>query len=533
MILDAAQLASLDVVYDVCIVGGGAAGITLALELAEKGRRVCVLEAGAESYTAAAQRLLEGSVEGDPYPPLRSTRMSALGGTTHVWAGWCRTLDGVDFEARPALGQVAWPFGRDELLSHYRRAHELCGLAEFEYDPDYWCAKLGRRPLIEQAATGSGHLEELVHCMFHVRVQNFAAAFRQRLEQAPNVAVVLRAPVTRVDVDPAGQVRGVRVHRPGADDVSVTALQYVLAAGGIENARLLLLSATTPEQAPGNRNGLVGRFFTDHPFINPGALMLRNEARRLDFYFPQPVPSAAGAAVRATLSFPRETFTSEGLFSAVMFFHPRYESHAVFASSEVRALLEWRDTLRSRAVRGATGRLLRRAIRRPDRIAVAGLRKLIVRDGPARRWRVRMMFETASRFENRVTLDPRRDELGRPRARVGWRLGDAEISGMRRALGLFDDAFRRAGIGHIERSLADNDEAWRRALEGGKHHMGTTRMHADPAQGVVDSDSRVHGTRNLYVTGSSVFPSGGYANPTLTIIALASRLAEHLTHAAT
>jgi choline dehydrogenase-like flavoprotein len=526
MIIDAAQLSSLDGVFDVCIVGAGAAGITLALELAAKGRRVCVLEAGAESYTSTAQRLLEGSVEGDPYPPLRSTRMSAFGGTTHVWAGWCRTLDGVDFEARPALGQVAWPFGRDELLPHYRRAHELCGLAEFEYDPHHWYKKLGRQPLIE-------NLEELVHCVFHVRVQNLAVVFRQRLEQAPNVAVVLRAPVTRVDVDPAGQVRSVRVHRPGTDDVPVAARQYVLAAGGIENARLLLLSATTPEQAPGNRNGLVGRFFTDHPFINPGALVLRGEPRRLDFYFPQLVPGADGAAVRATLSFPRETFAREGLFSAVMFFHPRYESHAVFASPEVRALLEWRDTLRSRAVPGATARLLRRAIRRPDRIAVAGLRKLVVRDGPARRWRVRMMFETASRFENRVTLDPRRDELGRPRARVEWRLGDGEISGMRRSLALFDAAFRRTGIGHIERSLADNDEAWRRALEGGKHHMGTTRMHADPAQGVVDSDGRVHGTRNLYVTGSSVFPSGGYANPTLTIIALASRLAEHLNHPAT
>lgn len=510
-----------DVDYDVCIIGAGAAGITLALELAGQGRRVCVLEAGGESYTATAQRMLEGSVEGDPYPPLRRTRLSALGGTTHVWAGWCRPLDDVDFQARPALDQAGWPFDRDDLLPHYRRAHEVCGLAAFEYDPDVWLATLGQQALI-------GDTDELVHCMFHVRVRNFAAAFRQRLERARDVDVVLHAPVLRLNVDGGGRVQGAAVHVAGGDDVVVRAQEYVLAAGGIENARLLLLSAPSPAQAPGNRHGLVGRFFTDHSFVNPGALVLRGEPRRLDFYFPRPVPGADGAAVRATLSFPREVFAREGLPGAVMFFHPRYEASAAFASPEVRAFLEWRDTLRSRAVPGTPWPLLRRALRRPHRIAIAALRKVLVPDGAALRWRIRMMYETASRHDNRVTLSAQRDALGRPRASVEWRLGDTELSGMRRSLALFDEAFRRAGVGRIERSLADTDGAWRQALEVGKHHMGTTRMHANPAQGVADPAGRVHGTRNLYVTGSSVFPSGGYANPTLTIVALALRLGRHL-----
>jgi choline dehydrogenase-like flavoprotein len=93
---------------------------------------------------------------------------------------------------------------------------------------------------------------------------------------------------------------------------------------------------------------------------------------------------------------------------------------------------------------------------------------------------------------------------------------------------LFDQAVREAGVGHLDPAFPDEPSAWRRATEGGMHHMGTTRMHVAPQHGVVDESSRVHGTTNLFVAGSSVFPSGGYANPTLTIVALALRLGDHL-----
>jgi choline dehydrogenase-like flavoprotein len=138
------------------------------------------------------------------------------------------------------------------------------------------------------------------------------------------------------------------------------------------------------------------------------------------------------------------------------------------------------------------------------------------------------MFETALRVENRVTLGDEYDRLGRRRARVEWQLGDADIDNMRRVTRLLDQAVREAGVGRLELAFPDEPSAWRGATEGGLHHMGTTRMHVSPQHGVVDENSRVHGTSNLFITGSSVFPSGGYANPTLTIVALALRLGDHL-----
>lgn len=504
--------------YDVCVIGGGPAGITLALELARRKRRVCLLEAGGEAYDARAQASFEGDVVGR-YPSLRSTRMSMLGGSSQVWAGWCRPLDDEDFRDRPWMGAPGWPLTRDELLPFYRRAHDACGLGTFEYDPGFWLQHLGMVPL-------PGRNADLRHAMFHTRALHFGREYRSRLQQADEIDVLLHAPVLALRMDDDGSVRSALVRIRSGEEIPIRARSYVLAAGGIENARLLLLSAADPARAPGNERGFVGRFFSDHPFVNPGWLVLR-EPHPLGFYFPTPIAPGAPAGVRAVLTLQRELIERRRLPASALFFHPAYEAHAAFDEPSVRAFLEWRDTLRSRAVPGTARTLLARALRGPHHVAIAALRKLLVRAGARKRWRVRMMFETASRFDNRITLDSARDALGRPRARLTWTIGEDEITGMRESFTLFDAELRRSGVGHLETTLPDR-EAWRTRLEGGKHHMGTTRMHDHPDHGVVDAHCRVHGTHNLHVAGSSVFPGGGYANPTLTIVALALRLADHL-----
>jgi choline dehydrogenase-like flavoprotein len=141
---------------------------------------------------------------------------------------------------------------------------------------------------------------------------------------------------------------------------------------------------------------------------------------------------------------------------------------------------------------------------------------------------MRTAFETEFRHENRVVLGDERDRLGRRKVRITWQIGETDVENMRRVMRLFDRAVKQAGVGHFEGAFPDEPSAWRQAIEGGKHHMGTTRMHKAREQGVVDENGRVHGTSNLFVTGSSVFASGGYANPTLTIVALALRLGAHL-----
>src|SRR3954470_11592968 len=324
--------------YDVCIVGAGAAGITLALELEATGLRVCLLEAGGAVYEPETQRLFEGQVRGHNYPPLRDTRVGALGGSTTVWAGWCRPLEPIDFDD--------WPFGLDELRPWYARAHEISGLAAFDYDPEHWADVLGSAGLLQRDPTFSNEI-------FHIQVQHFGDRYRERLEHSKTIALVLHAPVTRLRME-GGACTAVEIRTLNGNDFEIQADRFVLAGGGIENPRILLLSAEQPAAAPGNAGGLLGRYFADHVFVDPGTLVLRTEDP-MNFYRARPISQNPGASsVRGVLSLRRQVAERERLMHAALYFHPRYEAHRVFATKQVKAFQTLWNKFKRRAVPGGS-----------------------------------------------------------------------------------------------------------------------------------------------------------------------------------
>ena len=523
MIVDARSLPANHLLEcDICIVGGGAAGISLALELADSPNRICILESGGLGHEKRTQALLEGEVLGSVDSELHEVRLAALGGSTAIWAGWCRPLDPIDFETRDWVPDSGWPFALSELMPFYRRAHQICGLGPFDYDADAWETRtgLGRLPVPAQEFSSS---------MFHISPVSFGPHYRASLNRSANIQTLLHATVLRLFAGPDGhRVERARIGTLDGKHFEVAARIFVLAAGGIENARLLLLSGDSPERSIGNSRGLVGRFFMEHGFINAGSYVASDPPPSMTLHFPTHVQrNGHDGTVRSGLSVSPEILRSERLLSSAVFFHPAYESHDVFDSPEVRAMLEIWEKLRGRAVPGGYLRGILRSLRAPGKLAIAAHRKLVVGQGPQRRWRTRALFECVPNRANRISLSSERDALDRPRARMEWRLSELDLYSIRRVHQLLDQALRRAGLGHFECRFPD-DSSWQTAVEGGKHHMGTTRMHADPAHGVVDADCRVHGTSNLYVAGSSVFPTGGFANPTLTIVALATRLADEV-----
>jgi choline dehydrogenase-like flavoprotein len=232
---------------EICIVGAGAAGITLALELLSKNVSVVLLESGGAKSDSMTQSLYAGENAGLSYDPLEETRSRYLGGSTNCWGGWCRPLDDLDFEKRDWVPNSGWPFGKKELYRHYVRSHSLLQLGPFNYDQDFWSHELAKKNISLFPLDGRRIDNIVIQCSPPSR---FGSLYRPQLSQSSKVKVLLFANVTEIQTnESATEVTGVRVATLNGTNFTVSAKLVVLAAGGIENARLLLLSASAGPMA--------------------------------------------------------------------------------------------------------------------------------------------------------------------------------------------------------------------------------------------------------------------------------------------
>lgn len=507
--------------FDLCIVGAGAAGITLALEICEKRTgKVALLESGGLHFNKFAQNQFAGEVAGDPHPSLYRTRYAGVGGSTELWAGWCRPLDKSDFEARPWIADSGWPIGFSDLKYHYLKATLWCGLGEKGYEADEWSALFDGRSLQENS--------DLRDRLFRVRRMSFKREYQKQLEESKNLTLFTHATTTRLFVgDNHERIDSVGLRLGNGDSAVLKARVFVLASGGLENPRLLLLSGDSPEQSIGNQHGMVGRYYNEHGFVDSGWFHTTSEGYRLSRYFPIPHPQGREfGTARHALTLDEKRLASEKLNNAALYFHPPYEAHEAFDRKSVKAALELWQMAKKQAIAGDLKTLLMDIASGPQHLPVAAYRKAFAGKQIPRQWRLRCYFECAPESSNRIELGEDKDALGRARLRVNWSLGQKDLASVERFHELVDHELRKNKIGHL--SFPQGADEWRQRTETGKHLMGATRMHASSSGGVVNENCLVHGIRNLYIVGSSVFPTGGYANPTLTIVALSIRLAEHL-----
>jgi choline dehydrogenase-like flavoprotein len=483
MILDARHLAPHPVETDLCIVGAGPAGLTLASCFEASPVRVCVLESGGLEPDAGTQALARAENAGLPYYPLDGNRRRAFGGSLHLWAGWCRPLDEIDFTARPWVPDSGWPLQRDDLLPYYGRAHVTLGIREHAYGVEVW--ETARRAARLRFASNDldTRIYQLAEPAFLLRTA------RPALERSQTIAVHLHATAIELRTDTSGRlVTAAAVGTLDGQRYSVRARHYVLAAGGVENARLLLLS--NPPHGLGNDHDLVGRCFMEHLHFPDATLALtgRGIAGSLPYVAP-------GGSVAARLYPPPSVQGREQILNcnAMLDAAPAGFRHRVLAALG--------RPLPGRAPGHPTGRT--------DRLVLS------------------YTLEQAPNRSSRVLLSHERDALGMNRVKLDWRTSDLDQLTTDRFRALLARAFRDAGLGVLR--PARGDEWPPPPLQGLRgHHMGTTRMHTDAHCGVVDPDCRVHGIDNLFVAGSSVFPASGAGTPTVTIVALAHRLGDRL-----
>lgn len=529
---------------DLVIIGAGPAGLTLARELAGTKLRVLVLESGGETFEQGAQALNTVENVGDPgkrnamalprgytgelawlndIPPFE-LRNRVVGGSSHTWVGKCAAFDEIDFTERSWVPGSGWPMTRRDLTGALDRAAAMLNLGPNLYDGSLYHrltsppADLGingdlLRTFFWQFSHGKGRRGEPLR---------FAALAREM--HASNVDVLTHATVTRLDLDDSGRrIRSVEARTLDGVSATVEAAVVVLCCGGIENARLLLASNEICKPGIGNERGVVGRYLADHPrtvIARFGKKRIAEVAEHFGFYG-LTHDRAAHFYLRGLALSPRLQRREELLNCAT------YPVQMLSANDPWMALKRLYANRR-----GSRWRDIRTVLSAPD-VFVSGLRRrLVMKRGLPRKVdeiRFDAMVEQRPNPESRVTLSPRRDRLGMPVARVDWKIGWAEVVSVARLAELMSAEFWRIGLPQPQMESWILDEDFKHApFSDMAHPACTTRMGTDPATSVVDPNGRVHGVEGLYIAGSSVFPTAGHANPTLMIVAMTMRLADHL-----
>lgn len=533
MFVDARTLATTTLRAMVCVIGAGVAGIAMARELERAGIDTVVLESGAFVADPATRDLYRGDTAGLPFAWEDGARSRFFGGSSNCWGGWCAPLHPHEMAPRPWIADSGWPISRADLDAHYRRAQEVLDLGPYDYDVDRWVRRIAHPDVIRFRGDRVGDV--LAHMSFEPKVGRL---YRDELRAARHVRVVLRANAVEVETDATSRaVTGVRVRTLTGGAFTVTANDYVLATGGIENARLLLASDRVEPHGLGNQHDLVGRYFADHPRVMVGDVHLapdwqRNRLYDIKRHYRDRIMSADGAFVGAQFMVAPEVQRAEGLTSALMWFSTQFHGEGTDAAEAI-------IRMKHRAMRKADPNVrLRRDLATVGRHpvdAASFFAARVVRPRPLiRRVRIEVIVEPTPERDSRVTLSDRRDALGMRRACVDWRVSDSVKRTIDCSVQLLAEELQAAGVAAVDSSPSIAETGWPPKPGsaanhlGTWHHMGTTRMHDDPTRGVVDRDCRVHGMPNLFVAGSSVFPTYGADFPTMTLTALALRLADHL-----
>lgn len=554
---------------DLCIVGCGAAGISIGRELAGSSLRVVILESGGLDYETEINDLDKGDVVGLPYFPLDTARLRYFGGSTGHWGGLCRPLEPIDFETRDWIPGSGWPITRADLDPYYPRAATIAGLKIADWALARWAPR-SRFPVWPFSPTDP--IESVVAQVVDSDIRSFARRFRPALEAAANVTVHLHANAISIDTDQGSKhVERIRATTLAGNRFSVTARAYVIATGGLENARLLLASDAVRPDGVGNDHGLVGRYFAEHPRFRAGVILPADPRLRIGFYDSQEV---GDAILQGYLTLTTAAARQERLTDVQIRLNPIYDPAIQMAldASDVGAARDLEERLGKRSELGesigqigqdlaaitadlmtwqqdviAGGPL---AVPLPEVVeevvgraasgnieaamplvfgdlATAGFGQLaggLPLDGI---W-LSTRIEQTPNPDSRVSLTEERDAFGMRRIQLDWQLTELDKRSVVRTLELLGAELGRTGLGRLRVEIDADPTSWPADLAGGWHHMGTTRMHDDPTRGVVDGSCRVHGMDNLYVAGSSVFTTAGSGTPTMTIVALALRLVDHL-----
>lgn len=470
-----------EVQYDACICGAGPAGITIARKLAQRRRRILLIEGGGLEFTDQSQNLYAGKSVGRQYwNNVQDYRLRYFGGTSNHWGGRCGIFDPIDFQPRKYFGQLGgWPISREEILSNIDEAKDILDIAGANLDP--------------VPANDLG-LKEFVRSGFALSPPTrFGEKYVDELKQSENIDFFYNANLTEIRLGANyDRVKEFVLTSYSMQRAVAKSKIFVLALGAIENARLLLTTSRDNFAGVGNDGGMVGRCFMEHLNVPIGRFVV----------------TAPEQWQQTLVLAPKPSLMEEHLIgNGIVDFGPNASPQSYGRLKILKQFL--RET----------------GCRIPDLREFT--RKFVDYNCPGDGV-ITSLIEQQPNPNSRISLSRDTDPFGMPRVQLDWRFTADDARTVRALAMLSAREVAQADLARVKLSSFIIDERAEIVADGHAHQMGTTRMSSGSSTGVVDSNCKVHGNANLYVAGSSVFPTGGGSNPTLPLVSLAIRLAGHL-----
>jgi len=536
MIVDGrALLSGSEKEHEICVVGSGIAAMVLVMELAGFCKDICMIESGAWSPDDNTQSLYALDSVGFPIRENYQSRLRYFGGSCNIWAGRVMIYNEIDFKPRPWINSFSWPLNFAEIDRYCESASRYLNLPSYDkLKPETWRSRLSD---FEKLLVGNPNFKANVSLFAKAPARfGYKTSYYKIIKRSRTVTAFINSNVVNVQLDEAlKRVIHVDVACLNGTHYKIKARKFVLACGGLENARILLASDKQVAGGIGNQHGVLGRYYMDHPRAVFGRIRLTRKID-LDHMLGMPV---TGGKMQLGIGLSDKIQAKEGLLNSYLSLEPTYSiGNMQFYQTFVKLM---KRLLR----KGYSGKRFDFKTREiadvPELIYLLTPKELLphfmyysyykysrfVKRLVAKLSHLSIVnySEQEAIKESRVYLGIEKDKLGMPKLTLDWRVSDRSLKSSLRLMELLDEHFRRHDAGHIE---ADLTEIKRLPYTDASHHLGTTRMSTDPNGGVVDINCRVHGIDNLYVAGSSVFPTAGHANPTLTIAAMSMRLADHL-----
>jgi len=505
---------------DICIMGGGVAGIVLANELKENFANIVILESGGEEYQQNIQELYAPAKEPSIYPSPLHSRLRYLGGASNHWSNNTSPLDRIDFEKRDWIENSGWPINYDEVTPFYEKAAVYCQTGTDGYSADYWVHKLA---LINPYK--NSRFTEIGMAKASLPPTRFYASHGDKINNHKNITIYKHANVTDILYSQQTKdIEQVTFNSYTNLEHKVSAKQFIMCFGGIENARMLLHFNQKYENKLGNEFDNVGRYFMDHPTLRAANLYSKDqsfeslskyEQERFILAFFQLKESALREHETTNLRLPLDRASEYVLSDGISSFH----------------ILK--DNLSNFELPNDFGKHVSNFVLDIDMVMEAVARKsfdtkIFDSADDFSGYQIPLMMEQTPHRDNRIKLGNAKDKFGIAKVEIEWELKNEDRTRLWKSLELFAKDTGMLSLGRVRLLKERSSRMFSDQIGFGHHHMGTTRMANSPEQGVVDSDQKVFGTNNFYIAGCSVFPTGGHVPPTLTIVALTLRLAEKL-----